>query len=61
MSSDLHNWSDINSFIHKQLLGGTFNDKKMAGALQEEFNGVMLNSILSGPKNSCKSTCRYSN
>tara|TARA_Y100001973_G_scaffold80680_1_gene118793 strand:+ start:2597 stop:7318 length:4722 start_codon:yes stop_codon:yes gene_type:complete len=50
MSSDLHNWSDINSFIHKQLLGGTFNNKKMAGALQEEFNGVMLNSILSGPK-----------
>ena len=50
MSSDLHNWSDINSFIHKQLLGGTFNDKKMAGALFEEFNGVMLNSILSGPK-----------
>jgi hypothetical protein len=50
MSSDLHNWSDINAFIHRQLLGGTFNDKKMAGAMFDELRGVMLNSILSGPK-----------
>ena len=50
MSSDLHNWSDINAFIHRQLLGGTLNDKKMAGAMFEELKGVMLSSILSGPK-----------
>ncbi len=50
MSNDLHNWSDINAFVRRQVVGGTFNDKKQAGALMDELRGVMLNSILSGPK-----------
>jgi len=50
MSSDLHNWTDINAFIRRQLFGGRLNDVTQVGALQKEMKGVMLNSILSGPK-----------
>ena len=50
MSSDLHNWTDINAFIHRQFFGGRLNDVTQVGALQQEMKGVMLNSVLSGPK-----------
>jgi len=50
MSNDLHNWPDINAFVRRQFFGGRLNDIKQVGALQKEMKGVMLNSVLSGPK-----------
>jgi len=50
MSNDLHNWTDINAFIRRQFFGGRLNDVNQVGALQKEMKGVMLNSVLSGPK-----------
>ena len=54
MSNDLHNWTDINAFIRRQFFGGRLNDVNQVGALQKEMKGVMLNSVLSGPKTPLK-------
>ena len=36
--------------MRKKIRGGEFNGKKKVGALTRELQGVMVNSVLSGPK-----------
>jgi len=51
MSNKIHNWTDFDNFMHNKLLGTTLADgSKQTGALIKELQGVMINSILSGPK-----------
>ena len=50
MSNDLHNLTDIDAWMRKKLLGGELNGKKQIGVLVKELQGVMINSVLSGPK-----------
>ena len=51
MSNKINNWNDFDSYMHKKLIGTT--DPKgvqHTGQLIKELQGVMINSILSGPK-----------
>ena len=49
-SKDMHNLKDFDAWIRRKLLGGELNGKKNTGLLIRELQGVMVNSILSGPK-----------
>ena len=40
----------FDNWIKKTLKGGYFNGQKKAGVLTKELQGVMINSVLSGPK-----------
>ena len=50
MSNEIHNLTDLDAWMRKKILGGEFNGKKKVGALTKELQGVMVNSVLSGPK-----------
>ena len=51
MSSKINNWQDFDAFMRHKLLGHTSSENiRQTGALIKELQGVMVNSILSGPK-----------
>ncbi len=50
MSNKIRNWKDFDAWMRQKLLGGDFAGKNKEGALTRELGGVMVNSILSGPK-----------
>ena len=50
MSNDIHNWTDFDAWMKAKLLGNEFGGKTGDGVLIKELQGVMMNSILSGPK-----------
>ncbi len=49
-SNDIHNIKDFDGWVRRKLLGGDFNGTPKTGLLIKELQGVMVNSILSGPK-----------
>ena len=50
MTDDIHNLTDLDNWMRKKLKGGEFGGKPKTGMLIKELQGVMVNSILSGPK-----------
>ena len=50
MGNKIQNWEDIDQFFKTKLMGGEFQGKKNPSMLIKELQGVMVNSILSGPK-----------
>ena len=54
MSNDIHNFDDFDAFIKRKLKGGELNGKVRTGVLIKELQGVMINSVLSGPKTSVR-------
>ena len=50
MSNKIHNWKDFDNFIRSKVKGGEFDGKVHTGSMVRELQGVMVNSILSGPK-----------
>ena len=50
MSNKITNWEDLHAWMRSKLMGGEFKGKKNASALVKELQGVMVNSVLSGPK-----------
>ena len=54
MSNDIHNFDDFDAWIKKKLKGGELNGKTQTGVLIKELQGVMINSVLSGPKTSVR-------
>ena len=50
VSNDVHNWKDFDAWMRQKIKGGEFNGKVKTGALIHELQGVMVQSILSGPK-----------
>ena len=50
VSNDVHNWKDFDAWMRQKITGGEFNGKVNTGALIHELQGVMVQSILSGPK-----------
>ena len=50
VSNDIHNWKDFDAWMRQKIKGGEFNGKVKTGAMIHELQGVMVNSILSGPK-----------
>ena len=50
VSNDIHNWKDFDAWMRQKIKGGEFNGQVKTGALINELQGVMVNSILSGPK-----------
>ena len=50
VSNDIHNWKDFDAWMRQKITGGEFNGKVKTGVLIHELQGVMVNSILSGPK-----------
>ncbi len=50
MLEDVTNLNDLDNFFRKKLRGGEFNGKKKTGELVRELEGVMIHSVLSGPK-----------
>jgi len=49
-SDNIHNWKDFDAWMRQKISGGEFNGKVKTGVLIKELQGVMVNSILSGPK-----------
>ena len=50
VSNHIHNWKDFDAWMRQKISGGEFRGKVKTGALIHELQGVMVNSILSGPK-----------
>ena len=50
VSNDIHNFKDFDAWMRQKIKGGEFNGQVKTGALIHELQGVMVNSILSGPK-----------
>ena len=50
MSDEIHNLTDFDNWIKKTLKGGYFGGRKKTGVLTKELQGMMINSVLSGPK-----------
>ncbi len=50
VSNKIHNWKDFDAWMRQKITGGEFDGKVKTGALIHELQGVMVNSILSGPK-----------
>jgi len=50
MMEDARNLDDLDSFLRKKMRGGEFNGRKQTGELVKELEGVMIHSVLSGPK-----------
>ena len=50
VSNDIHNWKDFDAWMRQKITGGEFKGKVKTGVLIRELQGVMVNSILSGPK-----------
>ena len=49
-ADDIHNWKDLQSWMHQKIVGGEFNGKVKTGDLIHGLQQVMVQSILSGPK-----------
>jgi len=54
MTNEIHNLTDFDAWMRKKLKGGEFNGKAKTGMLIKELQGVMINSVLSGPKTSVR-------
>ena len=54
MSNDIHNFDDFDAWIKRKLKGGELDGKVRTGVLIKELQGVMVNSVLSGPKTSAR-------
>ena len=50
MSNKIHNWKDFDAWMKQKIRGGEFGNHSSEGAMMRELGGVMVNSILSGPK-----------
>ena len=50
MSNKVRNMKDFDAFMRARLRGGDFGDKKFTSLAIKEMGGVMVHSILSGPK-----------
>ena len=50
VSNEVHNWKDFDAWMRSKISGGEFKGKVKTGMLIRELQGVMVNSILSGPK-----------
>ena len=50
MSDEIHNLTDFDNWVKKTLKGGYFGGRKKTGVLVKELQGMMVNSVLSGPK-----------
>lgn len=50
VSNKIHNWKDFDAWMRQKISGGEFDGEVKTGALIQELQGVMVNSILSGPK-----------
>ena len=50
VANDIHNWQDFDAWMRQKVRGGEFRGKVKTGAMIHELQGVMVNSILSGPK-----------
>ena len=50
MNKDIHNLTDFDAWVRRKLKGGELNGKTQNSLLIKELQGVMVNSILSGPK-----------
>ena len=50
MSNRIRNFKDFDAWMRQKLLGGEFAGRSKEGVLMKELGGVMVNSILSGPK-----------
>ena len=50
ISNDVHNWKDFDAWMHQKLVGGEFQGKVKTGEMIQNLQGVMVQSILSGPK-----------
>lgn len=50
MSNKIQNWEDLHRWMRTKLMGGEFGGKNQTGMLIKELQGVMVNSILTGPK-----------
>jgi len=50
VANDIHNWKDFDAWMRQKITGGEFKGKVKTGVLIRELQGVMVNSILSGPK-----------
>ena len=50
-SNKMQNWQDLDAYMRKRLLGETTESGvRKTGAIIKELQGVMINSVLSGPK-----------
>lgn len=54
MSNDIHNFDDFDAWIKRKLKGGELDGKTKTGVLIKELQGVMVNSVLSGPKTAAR-------
>ena len=54
MSNDIHNFDDFDAWIKRKLKGGELDGKTKTGVLIKELQGIMINSVLSGPKTSAR-------
>ena len=51
MSNTIHNWTDLDNFMRKKLRGETTaSGARKTGLIVREMQGMMVNSVLSGPK-----------
>ena len=50
MNNKIHNWTDFNAWMRQKIVGGEFNGKVQTGQMVKELQGMMVNSVLSGPK-----------
>jgi len=50
MSNKISNWQDFDTFMRQKLMGGETAGVKQTGQMIRELQGVMMHSILSGPK-----------
>ena len=54
MSNDIRTVKDFDNWVRKKLKGGDFNGEAKTGVLIKELEGMMINSVLSGPKTSVR-------
>ena len=54
MSNDIHNFDDFDAWVKRKLKGGELDGKVKTGLLIKELQGIMINSVLSGPKTSVR-------
>jgi len=50
MSDNIHNLKDLDAFLSAKINGGKFGGQEYQSLVTKELGGVMVNSILSGPK-----------
>ena len=54
MSNDIRNVKDFDNWVRKKLKCGDFNGEAKTGVLIKELEGMMIHSVLSGPKTSVR-------